>query len=186
MSVEEKEELVSRHYEEGTVLELKLRKSRCKAAFTTAINRFKEEMQNITEADEARKYFDKIDESMEMAKMSVHELCQFYNKTNRTEEMVKTVSEIELIDEKYETVVKLYHILMDNCVEVSVEGYVKGPTTERMSKSQLGHDLWNQLKRVTIPVFDGDKTKYPAVWMKHLRHQNTICFSYDSIWEVTL
>ena len=29
-------------------------------------------------------------------------------------------------------------------------------------QSRIGQDLWKQMKRVSIPVFSGDKTKYES------------------------
>ena len=48
---------------------------------------------------------------------------------------------------------------------------------ESRSTPSLGKDMWNQLKRVSIPIFNGDKRFYEG-WTRRPLHLNTNWFNY--------
>ena len=58
-------------------------------------------------------------------------------------------------------------------------------------RATIGRDIWSQLKRVSIPVFNGEKKTYEG-WntafmacidqKRHQRHLNISCCSFDNIY----
>ena len=159
MSTEEKEdEKATRHREESAVMELKRKKSRCKSSFTRSKNQLLEELDN-DEIDKeiCRTLLGRLEENLDNLLESLNQLSHFYKETNRTDEMIQIVKEIESAEKQYENIVDNFHEITGKISDnVSVSSEIG------KSKSQLGSDLWKQLKRVSIPVFCGDKAKYPA------------------------
>ena len=58
-------------------------------------------------------------------------------------------------------------------------------------RATIGRDIWSQLKRVSIPVFKGEKKTYEG-WKtaflacidqkRHQRHLKISCFTFDNIY----
>ena len=152
------DEQAARHREESTVMELKRKKSRCKSSFTQSKNQLLEELDNDEINKEiCRTLLGKVEENLDNLLESLNQLSHFYKETYRTDEMIQTIKEIESVEKQYEKIVDSFH---ESACKISVNVSVSSEVGK--SKSQLGSDLWKQLKRVSIPVFYGDKAKYPS------------------------
>lgn len=153
--------------QETQLLDLKMAKSRAKAAYTRARNRLQDTLiEDELDRDLCREELDKVEECMDKAIEIAHELAKLYHITNRTNEKDKVLLEVETIEKQYDETMELYHREISRSV-ATYEAKSDVAESEQFNasspeKGQIGKDLWKQLKRVSIPVFTGDKVKYPA------------------------
>lgn len=136
------------------VLELKREKAKVKTAVTKTKNR----LVNLLQEDEVDKQTIKqiqgeLDGRIEVSLQVLDTLCSTYRKLGDHESEERTIEEMEMIQTQ----------LSDSNTQV-LEFYNnldKNKSSGTHSK-QIGNDMWRQLKRVEIPIFTGDKKRYPA------------------------
>ncbi|XP_052806575.1 uncharacterized protein LOC128235822 [Mya arenaria] len=154
---EEKVEDVT-HDNESKLTSLKMKKSRKKAAFTRSKNKLLEELNDETHEKELlRELIDKLEVNMDEAITSIEELTIEYKTQGKTKEMKSTVNEIDLLSKEYDKVLDEYHYLMS---ETSSKKSTKIEPSISKQK-QVDKDLRCQLKRVSIPMFSGNKKDFP-------------------------
>jgi len=109
--------------------------------------------------DLCREQLDKVEETMDNAVELIHKLAKELNIANKPGDREKVLLEIEWIESQYEQLIESYNQEMEHILSDSKSVISDNEPTETR---QIGKDLWKQLKRVSIPVFNGDKVKYPA------------------------
>ncbi|KAH3807975.1 hypothetical protein DPMN_136323 [Dreissena polymorpha] len=88
------------------LVELKVKKSRCKAAFTRARNNLKDIFSVDTpNKDLPKEFLDKVEEAMDIAVQSVEDLALVV--TDSTE-LASTLNEIDIFEKQYDELVSLY------------------------------------------------------------------------------
>ena len=82
-------------------------------------------------------------------------------------ELASTLNEIDIFEKQYDELVSLYDevftVSSKSDQDKSDQDHESNHKDGSKSDSALGRDMWKQLQREKIPVFTGDKTKYP-VW----------------------
>ena len=147
--------------QENVLLDLKMAKSRAKAAHTRAKNKLKDSLAEETlDIDLCREQLDKVEETMDNAVEVIHKLAKELNIANKPGDREKVLLEIEWIESQYEQLIESYNQEMERHRLSDSKSVVSD--NEPSETRQIGKDLWKQLKRVSIPVFNGDKVKYPA------------------------
>ncbi|XP_053395846.1 uncharacterized protein LOC128555994 [Mercenaria mercenaria] len=81
----------------------------------------------------------------------MHKLCSSYREVNDLENERKVMEEIDIIEKDYS---ETHKTVFKKSTKASLPA---SATTEG-----LGKDMWQQLKRVQIPVFTGEKRKYES------------------------
>lgn len=147
------------HDVEAQLVTLKQKKSRAKAVFTRMRNRLKDtcKQEEVT-STELREVLDKLEDAMDKYVESVNTVIDFLKEVGKTEEMIKMASEITECEKSYEEAVQEYHE-----VQAEIKSSESGVSDKKHDVSDvpdIGKDLWKQLKRVTIPVFDGETRNY--------------------------
>ncbi|XP_052778542.1 uncharacterized protein LOC128215986 [Mya arenaria] len=154
---EEKVEDVT-HDNESKLTSLKMKKSRKKSEFTRRKNKLLEELNDETHEKELlRELIDKLEVNMDEAITSIEELTIEYKTQGKTKEMKSTANEIDLLSKEYDKVLDEYHYLMS---ETSSKKSTKIEPSISKQK-QVDKDLRCQLKRVSIPMFSGNKKYFP-------------------------
>ncbi|KAH3748853.1 hypothetical protein DPMN_183310 [Dreissena polymorpha] len=98
-----------------------------------------------------------MDEAIEV----ISKFAKAYEELQMKTELAETLSEIEVIESKYDEVMTLYHKTFADSVQ-SDNGGSDNEDNENIKTTktvQIGKDLWKQLKRVSIPDFYGDVKK---------------------------
>lgn len=140
------------------VSDLKLLKSKHKSVFTKTKNKVIQcvdvkEGEDINKI-ELRKLQDYLDDANEVALGTMHKLCSSYRELNDTVNEGKIMDEIEILEKEYS---EAHKIVYNACMSTSAKSVSAGGAS-----STLGKDMWQQLKRVQIPVFSGEKRKYES------------------------
>ena len=98
-----------------------------------------------------KELIEKLEVVMDESMQSIENVCKEYENQGKTNEMLSTITEVEEIEKEYENVLQQYHAL---------EYDDRSDTKKEKEKADLGKDLFKQLKRVSIPVFDGETNNY--------------------------
>jgi len=138
---------------EHSVVDLKLNKLKCKRAFTRYINQLTDELRD--ESPDKTLAKENLEKSMDGAVEVISQLAKTYKELNQKKDIEETLSEIDDIEHRYEETVTLYNKTFDESVKADLD-----IETEQQNSSQVGKDLWNQLKRVAISLFYGDVNRY--------------------------
>jgi len=136
-----------------TILELKYVKTQAKTAFTKAKNKLLKSVSDPDDIDETavEGFEDEFDAAQERLSEAFHRLALEYNKQYDFNSEAKTVKEIDVMDKEYSETHKIVGVACNKDTEPEPTG-----------ASGIESDLWKQLKRVSIPIFDGDKRKYES------------------------
>ena len=131
------------------LMELKRTKIGCKSAFTRAKNK----LTNSIEKDDIDKQLVReMQSNLNRAQdelFTTHEkLCRFYQRIDDQDSEEAITEEIDLMDREYSECHRKVKEILD--------------TTVNFKEHAVGKDMWKQLKRVSIPMFNGDKTKYES------------------------
>ena len=144
---------------EAAIMELKKRKSRAKAAFTRARNRLEDLIDDEeSSVDTLKENLDKVEAAMDGATEVIYELSDYLKSQKRTTDMLSVLKESEVIEEQYAETLKLYRTRMAE-FRSDTDVPSKGEDCEGPN---IGKDMWKQLKRVSIPVFDGETKNYES------------------------
>ncbi|KAH3872494.1 hypothetical protein DPMN_035710 [Dreissena polymorpha] len=123
---------------QGNLVELKVKKSRCKAAFIGARNKMKEILSDHTQnKDLAKESLDKVREAMEMAVHSVKNIALVVKDST---ELASTLNEIDIFEKQYDELVSSY----DEVFTVSSKSDLDHESNHddgRKSDSALGRDM---------------------------------------------
>ncbi|XP_052820245.1 uncharacterized protein LOC128246077 [Mya arenaria] len=136
---------------------LKQKKSRTKAGYTRIRNRLLDlcKSDSDTSGEELKECLDRLEAEMDKYQSSLDNMIEHLKITKNTKELKKVTEEVEECDSSYEKGAKEYHRKQK---EISTGQGSHGAEEE----SKIGKDLWKQLKKVSIPIFYGNKIKYPA------------------------
>ncbi|XP_052771184.1 uncharacterized protein LOC128210870 [Mya arenaria] len=144
------------------IFELKLQKSRCKSAFTKTKNKLLSavSIEEELEKEEIRTLEQEFDKTQEDVSQIFEKLCVLYKGKKDNGNLEKTQKEMEINEAEYS---KTYETVQ-NLVEKSILSDSDAGLVHEDPKedTKLGNDMWRQMKRVSIPVFNGDKKKYQA------------------------
>ena len=166
MASTEEKDLADWRAEDGkidrhVVSELKKQKAICKSAFTKSKNRpvsatYSEEI----DRKEIRQLQTALDKAQDKIIDALEKLCTAYIELSDHENEQLIQGEMELIDTEYNAA----HKKAFECLEISKSSSSldQTHTSNDQHKIELGKDMWKQMKRVTIPVFDGSKKKYES------------------------
>ncbi|XP_052809477.1 uncharacterized protein LOC128237941 [Mya arenaria] len=136
---------------------LKQKKSRTKAGYTRIRNRLLDlcKSDSDTSGEELKECLDRLEAEMDKYQSSLDNMIEHLKITKNTKELKKVTEEVEECDSSYEKGAKEYHRKQK---EISTGQESHGAEEE----SKIGKDLWKQLKKVSIPIFHGNKIKFPA------------------------
>ena len=164
---------------------LKMNKSRAKATFTRHKNVLLQHLDPSLEDTDPRTVIfmikstnNKLDLALETAMNSFQELSEYYMYIGNDTGLHQVAKDMEILENEYADTVNQVqeyfresknsrseasedHLSVDSDNES--ESLYELPTPRvQESENQLGQDLWKQMKRVSIPMFSGDKTKYDS------------------------
>jgi len=142
----------TRHAAEAQLAELKVRKSRLKAVFTRHRNKLIDMLddEELTR-DDAKPQLDKLEQAMDKYSEGIEEIIKDLKNNNKTEEMKKSLAEMDDMNQAYDEVVDMFN----KCLSID-PGAAGGPG----GPPGVSTDMYKQLKRVSIPVFSGVKAQY--------------------------
>ena len=147
---------------EAEIIDSKLLKAKCKSAFTKTKNKILRLLQ-VEDADIDRQQIRSLQEHLDTLQDNVVEviekLCSLYKECGDNENAQKVTEELDVIDSDYnETHQKVYEVFKSGSF-LSLDSNVE---VKEQKQHELGHDMYKQLKRVSIPTFNGDKHKYES------------------------
>ena len=142
---------------EAEIFDLKLRKTCSKSAFTKAKNKLLNYVAKTEDVDkiEITELPNRFDNAQDEVLENLQRLYILYKKVGDSENVEKIQLELETIETVYS---KAYEHLHEK-LEIS-KGTGDLSTADKETK--LGVDMWRQMKRVSIPIFNGNKQKYPS------------------------
>ena len=142
-----------KHLEESALADLKLKKSRAQAVFTRSRNRLHELLSDEdSDKDDLRANLDKLETAMDNLSDIITLIVTNHKENGRTSEMKKALSEIDTMNAKYEETAKLYQCFGTESDTSSV--------AEEPEDKSVSSNMYKQLKRVSIPIFKGEKKQY--------------------------
>ncbi|KAH3836621.1 hypothetical protein DPMN_109992 [Dreissena polymorpha] len=110
------------------LVEFKVKKSSCKAAFTRASNKMKDILSDDTSnKDLAKESLDKVEEAMDMAVQSVQDLALVVKDST---ELASTLNEIGIFEKQYDELMSLY-----------VEVFTVSSKSDHKVSSKSGHKV---------------------------------------------
>jgi len=152
-----------RHRIESEEVELKKQKSTRKAKFTRNLNRLLDSLDDEeTPNKDLKAQLDIVEGAMDEAVESIHTLADLYKTTNQTEKMTKTMKEVDVLEANYDEMMVKYRAELFETSSLKSEVEKEDNLKNEPKTATLGQDMWKQLRRVSIPVFAGDKREFDS------------------------
>lgn len=141
------------------IVDKKQKKSRSKAAFTRYVNGMKDLCrEEDTESDYLKDQLNKIEEAMDKYIEDMNDIIDLLKLQNKSEEIKTCLKEITDCEEKYENILSEYNQAQEECRSSKSVVSSEHDATE----VSIGKDMWKQLQKVRIPVFNGEKQNYES------------------------
>jgi len=141
--------------DEKTLIHLKLDKSKSKTRFTKTKNNLLALLNNeLINKPAIEETGVKLGNALDHVMESLERLCVHFTEHGDIDSANKTSQEIDKINTEYsESTQQVYDVLQTQKSTSSLSSIPPAETT-------IEKDMWRQMKRVGIPVFSGEKTKY--------------------------
>ena len=140
------------HETEAAIAEMKLRKSRAKAAFTRTRNKLHGLLADEDTSVEAlRSLLENFESNHDVVIEIMGCMLEFFKDQKRTSEMMKTIEELDDINYLFDETMKLYHSFGTDS---------ESNNSGKCEPSKTSKDMYKQMKRVSIRVFTGVKKDY--------------------------
>lgn len=146
---------------EAELVELiyKLNKAKYKRVFTRYSNQLKDLLREDDIAKiELRLSLEKVEGAMDRAVETIHSLLGFMRYNGKTQEMLQLTEELSIIDKQYEQLSIDYRQLDRHSALNTTSNHQEIDNNTK----QLGQDMWRQMKKVSIPIFNGEKKGYQS------------------------